>query len=408
MVYRPRTLEDRFVDAANQFPVVLLAGPRQVGKTTLLEHLMGPSRRYVSLDDIALRTLARTEPDLFLQRFSPPVLIDEVQYAPELFSSIKQHVDRHRAPGAFWLTGSQQFSMMQRVTESLAGRVAIVNLLGFSMRESDGRSLRMPPFVPVEAALEPRLADHGVTSLTSVYRRVFMGSYPALVTGQVRDLALFFRSYVQTYLERDVRSLVNVGDLETFGRFLRVVAARTGQLVNYSDLARDGGISVNTARSWLSTLVASFQVFLLPPFHENISKRLYRTPKLYFLDTGLCAYLTGWTSPETLEGGAMSGAILETWVVAEIIKSWWHRLEEPQLSFYRDKDGREIDLVILLDGKLHPVEIKKTAGLARDAVRTFRALGRSSRPVGPGAVLCLNPRALPLDAMNTSIPVGVL
>jgi predicted AAA+ superfamily ATPase len=290
--YQPRALEDRWREAAEQFPVLLLTGPRQVGKTTLLEHLCGPERRYVTLDDLAVRALAREDPALFLERFPPPVVIDEVQYAPELLSAVKIAVDRDRRPGAFWLTGSQQFQVMKGVTETLAGRVGMVNMLGFSMRERDGRQPAVPPFLPTPERIHDRRKSPGPTALKDLYHWIWEGAFPALATGQVRDWSLFYRSYVQTYLERDVRDLIRVGDLETFRRFLRACAARTAQMLNYADLARDCGISVGTARNWLSVLEANLQVLLLPPYHSNLSKRLYKTPKLYFLDTGLCAYLT--------------------------------------------------------------------------------------------------------------------
>ncbi|MBN1672476.1 MAG: ATP-binding protein [Kiritimatiellae bacterium] len=406
--YRARSLEDSWMRATEQFPVLLLTGPRQVGKTTLLEHLCEENRRYVTLDDLALRALARKDPDLFLQRFAPPVLIDEVQYAPELFSAIKLHVDRNPGAGAFWLTGSQQFRMMKGITETLAGRVAIVNLLGFSCREKDRRPLRLAPFLPTPALIGERAGSAGTTSLTAIYRRIWSGFFPALETGQVSDHALFYRSYVQTYLERDVRDLVQVGDLESFHRFLKASAARSGQILNYSDLARDVGISVNTVRHWLSVLVASFQVYLLPSYHSNLSKRLYRSPKLYFLDTGLCAHLTEWSSPETLEAGAMSGAAFETYVLTEILKGWWHRIEEPAIYYYRDKDGREIDFLIVKDDQIHPIEVKKAARIEREAVRAFRPLNRFKERVGPGGVVCLYPETLPIDDANSVIPAGIL
>lgn len=406
--YRDRTLQDRWLAASSQFPVLFLTGPRQVGKTTLLTHLCGTDRTYVTLDDLAVRTLARQDPDLFLQRFAPPLLIDEIQYAPQLLGSIKIAVDRRRRAGAFWLTGSQQFSLMQGISETLAGRVAIVNLLGFSRREKEDRALPLPPFLPTPERLAARAPRAGSTTLAAVYQDMWWGSFPALATGQITERDLFYRSYVQTYLERDVRDLLQVGDLEAFHRFVQACAARTGQLLNYTDLARDCGISVNTARNWLSVLVASFQVYLLPPYHSNLTKRLTKTPKLYFLDTGLSAYLTRWSSPQTLETGAMSGALFETYAFVEILKSWWHRLQEAPFYYFRDKDGREIDLLIATDGHLYPIEIKKTAAPQAEAIKTFAALGRFRETRGPGGLVCLYPSLLPLDAHNTAVPLGLV
>ncbi len=406
--YHPRALEGAWREAADQFTVLMLTGPRQVGKTSMLAHLAGKRRAYVTLDDMNLRALARNDPLLFLQRFPAPVLIDEVQYAPELFPAIKQIVDRDPVPGGVWLTGSQSFPLMRGVTESLAGRVAILNLLGFSAREADRRPSNLAPFIPGGDAVAVRGKSPAPTALAPVYERVWRGSYPALRTGKVRDRDLFYRSYVQSYLQRDVRDLLKIGDLDRFMQFLKAVAARTGQLLNFSDLARDCGISVNSARNWLSVLQASHQVFLLPAWHSNLSKRLYTTPKLHFLDTGLCAYLTEWSSPATLAAGSMAGAILESYVVGEILKSWWHRGKDPAFHHYRDKDGREIDLLIAHDGRLHPVEIKKAVAVRADDVAAFRLLQHRGASVGAGAVLNLGPHAFPLDRTTESLPIGWL
>jgi uncharacterized protein len=407
-MYYHRSIEDCWGQAAKQFQVLLLTGPRQVGKTTLLEHLCEAKRRYVTLDDFSLRTLAREDPALFLQRFPPPVLIDEIQYAPELLPHIKITVDRHKRPGAFWLTGSQQFQMMKGISESLAGRVAVINLLGFSARERLQSKSSVPPFLPTADVIKQRAKSSSKTDVQTVYENIWYGSFPALATGQIRDRALFYSSYTQTYLQRDVRDLAHVGNLETFTRFLKACAARTGQMLNLSDIARDTDVSVMTAKHWLSILVAGFQVYLLQPYHSNITKRLYKTPKLYFLDTGLCSYLTEWSSARTLAAGAMAGALFETYVFAEILKSWWHRMKFPSLYYYRDKEGREIDLLILQDGVMYPVEVKKAATVQRVWIKIFSTLNRFAENTGPGAVVCLSPDMLPLDESNTVIPVGYI
>jgi len=404
--YRTRGGEDYWREASAQFPVLLLTGPRQVGKTTLLRHLSATNRRYVTLDDLAARDLARRDPVLFLQKYGPPVLIDEIQYAPEVLTAIKLAVDRDRQPGAFWLTGSQQFAVMKGITETLAGRVAILTLLGLTQREADGRPAALPPFLPDDAALTARAQAPAAMTLRDVYARIWRGGMPALVTGQIRDRDLFYRSYVQTYLERDVRDLTQVGDLNAFGRFLRAVAARTAQMLNYSDLARDCAISVNTARKWMSVLEGSFQVAILPAYHTNLSKRLYSTPKVHFLDTGLCAYLTEWSSPETLEAGAMSGALFETFVFGEILKTWHNRGRRPTFHYYRDKDGREIDLLIAHDGRLWPVEIKKATLVRESDTAAFRTLAGRGTKTGHGAVVCLSAERMPLNREVDVIPVG--
>lgn len=407
-MYLSRTLESSFMDASTQFPVLLLTGPRQVGKTTLLKHLCGNERRYVTLDDLTLRELANEDPALFLQRYPPPVLIDEVQYAPRLLPYIKMKVDASHNSGAFWLTGSQQFQMMKGITESLAGRVAVINMLGFSRRELEQREHCLDPFLPTAARLDPRAATPGASDLETVFRRIWTGSFPALHAGSVRDRDLFYSSYLQTYLQRDVRDLTQVGNQQSFVRFIKASAARTGQMLNLSELARDVDVTVKTAKDWLSILVASFQVALVQPYHTNVTKRLVKTPKLHFLDTGLCAYLTEWSSPETLAAGAMSGAIFETYVFAEILKSWWHRMRTPNLYYYRDRDGKEIDLVFEQDQMLFPLEIKRSATPNRDWVRAFPALGRLGRTVGEGGVVCLCKELMPLTENAAAIPVGML
>jgi hypothetical protein len=406
--YLPRSLGYFFKRADKQFPVLLVTGARQVGKTTFVQNLRDEARTYVTLDDPTLRSLAKEDPALFLQRFRPPVLIDEFQYAPELLPYIKMAVDRSRKPGLFWLTGSQQFLVMKGVSESLAGRVGIVNLLGFSRRELLGKSEETEPFLPTPAAVTRRLKGGGALSLKALYRAIWRGSYPAIAIDEGVDRDLFYSSYVQTYLQRDVRDLARVGDESAFLRFLRAAAARTGQMLNMADLARDADVAPNTAKNWLSILQASGIVYLLEPWHSNATKRLVKTPKLYFLDTGLCAYLTEWSSPETLEAGAMSGAVFETWAVAEIIKSYLHNGRQAPLYYYRDKDKVEIDLLIVLDGTFHPVEIKKSASPSKHDIRHFSRLKLLGRRVGPGGLICLSETHLPLSDNATCVPVSAL
>ncbi len=407
-MYYPRTMGDCWTEAGKQFPVLLLTGPRQVGKTTLLQHLCREDRTYVTLDDPALRVLANDDPALFLQRFEPPVLIDEIQYAPPLLSIIKMAVDRDRTPGAYWLTGSQQFQMMKGVSETLAGRVAILNLLGFSSRERHQLQCNVPPFLPTPDALHPREVSSKNHDLKSLYRDIWLGSLPALTAGPAQDRDLFYGSYLQTYLQRDVKDLAQVGDEGAFVRFLGACAARTAQMLNLTDLARDADVAVNTAKRWLSILQASFQVYLLEPYFSNLTKRLVKSPKLYFLDTGLCSYLTQWSSPETLAAGAMSGPVLETYVLGEILKSWWHRGRRPQLYYYRDKQKREIDFLFLEDNVFYPAEVKKVATPRKELAKAFAALSRLDRPIADAAVLCLTGRALPLSRQVQAFPIGMI
>jgi hypothetical protein len=412
--YLPRTVAPFVVRASRQFPVVLVTGPRQVGKTTLLKAVAAAEgdvgrRRYVSLDDPLLLALAREEPALFMQRYAPPVLIDEIQQAPQLLPVIKALVDQDGRKGAVWLTGSQPMHLMQGVGESMAGRVAVISLQGLSLAEALGAGAAVTqPFVPsvgmstgdgVSAPATP-----GGAALPWIFDRIWQGGYPALAQPSPPDRDLFHASYVQTYVQRDVRQLAQVGDLAAFTRFLRSAAARTAQLLNVADMARDVGVAPNTARHWLSVLEASGLIYLLEPYHTSLHKRLVKAPKLYFLDTGLAAWLTGWSSPGTLEAGAMSGAFFETWVVGEILKSWWHLGQQAPVHFYRDKDQREIDLLIVRDGVAHPVEIKKTAQPSRDSVRHFSSVASLGLQTGHGAVVCLCSEAVPLTAMVDAVP----
>jgi hypothetical protein len=405
-MYHPRTLENFIPKAAASFPVLLVTGARQVGKTTLLRNLAGPKRSYVTLDDPMVLALARQDPALFLQRFQTPVLIDEIQYAPELLPLIKMAVDEDRTPGRFWLTGSQQFQLMHGVSESLAGRVGIVHMLGLSRLEAAGQGKNQRPFLPDQNLFQAVTASN--LSLPELYALIWRGSFPAMAVAESIDRDLYLGSYVQTYLQRDVRDLAQVGDEMAFLRFLRATAARTGQLLNMAELARNADVAPNTAKRWLSILQASGLVYLLEPWFTNMTKRMVKTPKLYFLDTGLAAYLTEWSSPETLEAGAMAGAILETWVMGELLKSWWHNGLRAPFYFYRDKEQREIDVLIIQDGVAHPVEIKKTASPDRNAIRHFAALDKLGLAVGPGAVICLARQPLPLTEKIWSIPAGCI
>jgi hypothetical protein len=404
-MYLPRTIEGFLKRAARHFPVILITGARQVGKTTLLKNLAEPERKYISLDDPVILELARTDPALFLQRYTPPVIIDEIQYAPELLPYIKMTVDRTGRKNLFWLTGSQHFHLMKGVTESLAGRVGILNLLGFSFKESKGNGLDVKPFLPKRKFKNIKPVR---LSLMDIYSHIFRGTYPALHVDPEMDRNLFYSSYVQTYLQRDVADLINVGNRLSFIRFLKAVAARTAQLLNVSDLARDADIAPNTAKKWLSVLQASGIVYILQPFYTNLSKRLIKTPKIYFLDPGLCAWLTEWSSPETLEAGALSGAIFETWIFTEILKSWLHNGLEPSFYYYHDKDKREIDLLIFKDRTVYPVEIKKTASPHRDMVKVFDTLRRLKLNIGTGCLICLNEDILPLKEDVYALPAGMV
>lgn len=409
-----RTLAKTILQTNQSFPVLLLTGPRQVGKTTLLEMCAeqskdSPQRSYVTLDDLQQRDLAQSDPALFLQSHKTPLMIDEVQYAPQLFSAIKIIVDREKQNGMFWLTGSQKFHLMKGVTESLAGRVAVLDLLGLSQVEIDGRAEQSTAFLPTNEWIE-QFSAGGVKAkpLMDVYQRIWLGAFPRLNLDSNMSRDLFYKSYVQTYIQRDVRDILNISDEVSFNKFLIAIAARTGQLLNYSDLARDVDIDHKTAKAWLSVLETSGLVYLLQPYYRNTTKRVVKTPKLYFLDTGLCSYLTQWPNPQSLEAGAMSGAMLETYIFAEILKSYWHNGTNGHFYFYRDTDQKEVDLLIDAGDTLYPVEFKKTATPTRHASKNFHLLEKLGKKVGHGAVICFVEDAVPLSREVSAVPIGYL
>lgn len=405
MTYLHRTLEPIIEKVSQQFPVLMLTGARQVGKTRLLKHLSGDQRQYVTLDDPVLLALAKEDPRLFLKRFTPPVLIDEIQYAPGLLPYIKMAVDSTHTKGGYWLTGSQPFQLMRGVSESLAGRVGILNLLGLSSWEKIALPEKSLPFCPSEIFGDLKKPDEVSTlSLASIYHNIWLGSFPATAVDEDVDKDLFFSGYLQTYLQRDLRDLARVGDESAFMRFLKVAAARSGQLVDFASMARDTDVSPNTVKHWLSLLQASGIIYLLEPYHNNLTKRLVKSPKLYFIDTGLCSYLTQWSDHKSLEAGAMSGAIFENYVVIEILKSYWHHGLQAPLYFYRDQNKKEIDLLIVKNQKIHPVEIKKTASPRKDAIKHFKVLDQFDN-VSHGAVVCLCDEVLPLSERVNALPL---
>ncbi len=406
-----RTLAKTIISVSESFPVLMVTGPRQVGKTTLLEicaQREAVSRGYVTLDDLDARALAQSDPALFLQTWPAPVIIDEIQYAPQLMSAIKIEVDKNKGNGRYWLTGSQKFELMRGITETLAGRVAIVDMLGLSQSELEGRGDEATPFLPTPDWIQNARQTAGRQSLQLVYDRLWLGSFPRLNQqgGKARDL--FYRSYIQTYIQRDVQDVLKVTSHASFNRFLAAVAARTGQLLNFASLARDVDIDNKTAKAWLSVLETSGLVYLLQPWHSNLNKRLVKSPKLYFLDTGLAAYLTRWPDAASLEAGAMSGAMLETWVISEIVKSYWHNGLEAPLFFYRDLDQQEVDLLIEAADTLYPVEIKKTASPSHHAKRSFKSLEKLGKHIGHGAVFCFVERDIPLSEEVTAVPMAYL
>lgn len=409
-MYITRHMEKPVMELNEQYPVLLLTGPRQVGKTTMLEHLIeveGKGRKKVSLDDLTLRELAKTDPKMFFQLYQPPLLIDEVQYAPELFPYIKIMVDERHQPGDFWLTGSQLFKMMKGVQESLAGRVALLHLSPLSQSEIMKRPPE-PPFSLELPLLSERQNGRQMLNTPEVFQHIHQGGMPALVTGTYSNASIFYSSYIDTYMERDVRRLSNDIDSLKFLRFLRSVAARTSQQVNYKGIADDAEIDQTTAKNWLHVLEALGIIFLLEPYSNNVLKRTVSTPKLYFYDSGIVCYLTRWSSPETAMEGAMSGALLENYTVAEIIKTYQNAGQEPFLYYYRDKDAREIDLILERDGKLFPIEIKKMASPPKKLTKVFDLIDKSPLQRGTGAILCMADQLGAFDQNNLIVPISLI
>jgi predicted AAA+ superfamily ATPase len=407
MAYIKRDLESKIRSLSREYSCILLTGPRQVGKTTVLKQLMGNDREYVTLDDLSERRLAKTDPSLFLQMHSLPIMIDEVQYAPELFSYIKIAVDNGAAPGAFWLTGSQAFSLMELAQESLAGRIAILHMPALSQHEIHGKGDCIPFSLDLEA-LKARKSTNEPTDMKGIYERIWKGSMPGLVSGKYTDRDVFYSSYLQTYIERDVKEQVALTDTLLFSDFIRSAAARAGQMQNVHDIARDVGVSDDTAKRWLKVLEKSDIIFYLRPYSNNLLKRTIKTPKLYFFDTGLVAYLTRYSSPEILANGAMNGSILENYVVSELLKTYRNSAKEPLLWYYRDKENNEIDMVIESNGALHPIEIKRSVNPGSELAGAFGMLDKASVPRGNGAILCMRPDLSAINADHYMIPIWMI
>lgn len=406
MAFINRDLNHRILQLSKEYACLLVSGPRQVGKTTLLRHL-APERAYVTLDDLEERRLARQEPATFLSLHKPPVLIDEVQYAPELFSYLKIAVDDGAQPGDYWLTGSQAFSMMALAQESLAGRVALLHLPSLSQHEIYGRG-EAAPFSMELAALQAR-ASHGTPAgLDGIYERIWRGSMPGIASGRYTDREMFYSSYVSTYIDRDVSDSIERVDKLRFHDFIRAAACRVGQMLNVHSIAADVGISDKTAKSWLRVLEASDIIFYLRPYTSNLLKRTVKQAKLYFFDTGLVAFLTAYLTPDILAKGALSGAILENYVVAELRKTFYNAGRTGNFWYYRDKDGREIDVILEQNGRVYPIEIKRTSNPGSELANAFTVLDKGALPRGSGAILCTRERMTALDAQTFVVPVWMI
>ncbi len=406
MNYIKRAMENTFLRLAKEFPALLLTGPRQTGKTTMLQKLAAEEkigRNYVTLDDLTERQMAKNDPKMFLQIHKPPVFIDEVQYAPELFSYIKIHIDRHHRPGDFWLTGSQVFKLMDGVQESLAGRVGLLHMSPMSQAESCGADTT--PFILDLEQLTQRVRERNPLDTPALYERIFRGGMPALLSGQYTDHRALYSSYISTYLDRDVKEISGTINSLRFMDFITAAAALCGQMLNYKTIADAAGIDQLTAKGWLGILERLGIIFYLHPYANNMLKRMVTKPKLYFYDCGLVAYLTKWSDSATLMNGAMSGVILENFVVSEIIKSYQNYGREAFIYYYRDKDTKEIDILLEDSGKLYPMEIKKTATPQKQLTRVFNVIDKATLERGTGAVLCTTDRLSAFDSENLIIPI---
>ncbi len=384
---------------SDTFRVLLVTGPRQTGKTTLLKSLKPKNMGYVTLDDKILRKQAQDDPKLFLEEHPAPLFIDEAQYAPDLFSYIKINVDNSKAKGQYWITGSQQFNLMKNASESLAGRVGIVNLNSFTYSEivkNENKDLFNPDKLKKAAKIE----------VNDLFEIIFKGGMPEFYDNPKIDRNLYFQNYINTYIEKDVRELIEIGKLEEFKKFMVSIASRIGEQLNYSDISKDCGVSVPTIISWMSVLVSSGLVYLLEPYMSSQLKRMAHIPKIYFMDTGLAAYLAGWESARDLQLSSTSGHYLENFVICEIIKSYNARGIKPNLSYYRDKEKHEIDLVFYKNNKLYPFEIKKTASPNSSMISSFKYLENSKKEIATGGIICLYDNLMKMDEKNYIIPIS--
>ena len=408
MTYIKRSLERKFMKMSETFKVVMVTGARQVGKSTMLKHLAENSGRvYVSMDDADLRELANRDPKLFFQIYKPPVLIDEVQKAPALFEEMKIICDSSDERGQFWLTGSQSRKLVKQAGDSLAGRICVLKMYSLSAKEIADRADDIPEGYSIVTLIQ-RSSILPKNNILDVYTRIWEGGMPDMLDMDAEQRREYWNSYIDLYLMRDAVDDNGIIDTEGFRKFLRACAAFSGQLLNYADLGNAAGVSGTTAKEWLKVLQSMGIVYLLEPFFSNELKRMVKTPKLYFCDTGLCAYLSSWTSRDTLMNGAASGHFLENYVVSEMIRNASYGEREMNLNFYRDSNQKEIDLIVETDGELHPFEIKRAASPERKVIKAFNVLEKSDRGVGSGGIICMAEKPLPIDAGNSLIPVNVI
>ena len=407
-IYLGRLAEKRFITIANMFPVALVCGPRQVGKTTMLKHLsQNENRTYVTLDDLDARTLAVNDPKLFFQKYKTPILIDEVQYAPNLFQHIKIMADRNIKAGEFWLTGSQSYSIMKNVTESLAGRIGILNMYSLTHSEIKGRLLESPRDFSFDNLISAHAGSPGL-ELNEIFMHIYFGGMPKLLNANEEERDVYFSSYIHSYLMRDIMELGKISDIVKFNLFLSACALQVGNVVNYANLANVAGISQPTAKEWLDTLQGMGIVYLIRPYFNNSLKRLTKTPKLYFYDTGLCSYVSRIPSAANLQSSYMAGAYFENYVMNQLVIKYKLMHNPPEIYFYRDSDKNEIDIILEDFDGLTPLEVKLSANPNKRVVNRFKVLDKTGKEIKNGGIVCLSDDIYPIDEKNSLIPVSVL
>ncbi len=406
-MYINRQLESKFLKMSGFFKAVLVTGARQVGKTTMLKHLASENRTYVSLDDVDTCLLAREDPKLFFMRYKPPMIIDEVQKAPELFPYIKIMCDESEEKGLFWLTGSEQYQMMERVTESLAGRIGIMTLYPLSFNEINNVKFSSTLNFSLDNLIN-REKEGAFFDLNSVFEFISKGGMPAVQKADTDTKNVFFSSYIETYLMRDVRQVAGITDETKFKKFLVACASNVSEQLNLNNIAKITEISHPTAKSWLSILERLNVVFLLEPYSNNIFKRLAKTPKLYFWDTGLCSYLAKWLTKETLLNGRDAGHYFENFVVTELIKDLNYSSVNYDISYFRDSNSKEVDLFLEMNNKIHPLEIKLSSSPKKSEVKKYELLDNNEIPRGNGGIICMTDKVLPIDEKNNFIPINIL
>ena len=408
MIYIHRNLERKFIRMSAFFKAVLVTGARQVGKTTMLQHLAErQNRTYVSLDNLMARNLAKTDPVLFFQTYKPPIIIDEVQYAPELFSQIKILCDGCEEAGQFWLTGSQQYDMMKNVRETLAGRIGILELYSLSKNEKDGVVFENELDFSLPC-LQARQLKTDKNDITNVFEHIWRGGMPQVFYADAEQRQEYFSAYVNTYLMRDVSEIGGVSDALRFAKFLTACAALVSEQVNYKTLADVVEISQPTSKEWLRLLESLGIIYLLRPYANNALKRLVKAPKLYFCDSGLASFLSMWPTPETLMFGAKRGHYFENFVVVEMLKNYAYSQTKANMTYYRDSNAKEIDILVELNNSIHPLEIKMSAKPDSRQIKKFDFLNKSNIKRGCGGIVCMCEEVVPIDANNCFIPCNLI